>query len=79
MYNRAFWRHFIAAAEEVLIRAGIPTNGCADGDFPLTPHVSIRNEAFVDDMYPPNARGHNAAGHPDVFGLCSPVVADAEQ
>ena len=71
IYNGAFWRRFVEAAEALLQQAGIPSNGCADGDFPLTEHVSVRNEAYVDGVYPPNDKGYNAAGHTDVFGLFS--------
>lgn len=73
IYSTAFWFTFVVEAEARLLRFGIRSRGCADGDFAL-PHcrfASIRNEAFVrvngQLCYPPNDAGWNAARHPNPF------------
>lgn len=72
-----FWESFLGSAEEALKDAGLESHGgTADGDLPLGRFASLRNEAYIlgwDEgsesctpafVYPPNAAGWNAAGHP---------------
>ena len=74
VYGVAFWTTFVREAEERLVRAGVRSRGCADGDLhlPGCHFASLRNEAFVFGgcakrqlEYPPNACGWNAAKHPN--------------
>lgn len=80
VYSCPFWFNFIRTAEERLAKAGVRSRGVASGDLALPgcAFASLRNEAFVLDptkpdtnphekVYPPNACGWNAAGHPNPF------------
>lgn len=52
-YTTAFWFRFVRTVERRLRRAGICSNGCADGDLPLPAceYASLRNEAYI--QWPP--------------------------
>lgn len=66
-YERSseYWLEFISSCEQCLAQNNISSNGLAEGDLALPDckYASIRNEAFVDDRYPANELGFNAAGH----------------
>lgn len=79
IYSCPFWFNFIRTAERRLAEAAVRSRGVAEGDLglPGCVYASLRNEAFVEDpaqpeksmdkVYPPNASGWNAGGHPNPF------------
>ena len=64
--DASWWQEFVARAERMLAAHSVRTRGCAVGDLPMSGcrYASLRNEAFVDDAYPSNQLGFNAAKHP---------------
>eukprot|EP00039_Didymoeca_costata_P016444 m.296784 g.296784 ORF g.296784 m.296784 type:complete len:346 (+) comp16393_c8_seq4:154-1191(+) len=69
IYESPYWISFILEAERRLTKAGIRSRGVADGDLglPGCTFASLRNEAFVGGIYPPNNLGWNAANQPNPF------------
>lgn len=78
----SFWMKFIGIVEQELQKAGIETNGCANGDRKIGNYTSIRNESFVmhdnklnngiiisEYEYPRDEDGWNGAGHELPFEL----------
>jgi hypothetical protein len=77
-HSENFWNSFFNKIEKVLSENKISSNGLAKGDKRLGEYVSIRNEAYikithqndVEDHYPPDEYGWNAANQTHPFNLC---------